>query len=234
MFSWWRRGRAEKVRTSPVVAAAPVTDDSLLAAQRVAPAVLAHVMNALRDGRGIHVESLFCALGGTAGHACQASVSAQARAAGKAADGLFDVATTADGGRYYFGDALNRPLAEDRLSVWSLLAGAASHAGATQLPDLNEIFAHNASVLGSAQFGLPRLPAEHPVHDTPISYARRIWPQVQPLISAAVPEPRFWPVAVALAIQDAMAQARGVLPLELMVKIAMESAIPVSKMPITD
>lgn len=234
MTPWWRRWRAKTEPAPAPVATAPGRQDSLVAAQAFAPEVLAHVMNALKDERGIHLESLFCALGALAGHACQASVIAQARAAGKPPEAFFDVATTTDGGRFYFGDALNRPLAEDRLSVWSLLAGAASHAGATQLPDLNEIFAHNATVLGSAKFGLPRLPAAHPLQATPISYARKLWPQVQPMIRAAVPESRFWPVTLALAIQEAMAQTRGVLPPELVVKIVMESAIPVSKTPIKD
>ena len=51
------------------------------------------------------------------------------------------------------------PLAEDRVSIWSLVAGAAAHDGARQLPDVREMFAYQARVLGSDQFGVPRLPA---------------------------------------------------------------------------
>lgn len=193
--------------------------------------VLGLVMGSLRDSRGIHLESLFCALGALAGRACQESVRARALAQGEPADAYFTVAQTADGGRFYFGDALNQPLAEDRVSVWSLVAGAAAHDGAGQLPDLAEIFRHNAAVLGTGQFGLPRLPPEHPVQGLPLDYARRLWPEVRPVLAELAGEPRLWPVAIGLAIQELMAQTRGQVPPAIIARIVMESAIPVSKVP---
>ncbi len=206
--------------------------DAFVGARAASREVLGRAMAALKDERGIHLESLYCALGAVAGHACQASVLAEARAAGKGPEQVFDVATTTDGGRYYFGDALNRPLAEDRVSIWSLVAGAAAHSGATQIPDLNEIFRHNATVLGSEQFGIPRLPPGHPVHGRPIDYARKLWPAMQPDVARLAGEPRLWPVSVGLAIQELMAQAGGQVPPDMVVRIVMESAIPVSKTPI--
>lgn len=196
--------------------------------------VLGIVLQSLKDSRGIHAESLFCALGAVAGHACQDSVRARALAAGKQADSLFQVITTKDGGTYYFGDALNQPLAEDRVSIWSLVAGAAAHAGAKALPDVAEIFKHNSTVIGGDQFGIPRLPPEHPLRATPIVFATGLWPLVRPVLEQHVDDPKLWPMAIGLAIQEAMAQVKGALPLELIVQIVMESAIPVSKIPIRD
>jgi hypothetical protein len=245
MMSWLSRllGRSAPPAAAPPAAAAapasrpPPGSQGLPAAEfagarEASRELLGFVMSSLKDERGIHLESLYCALGAVAGHACQASVSAAATAAGKAPDALFEVATTTDGGRYYFGDALNRPLAEDRISLWSLVAGAAAHDGAKQLPDLADIFRHNSAVLGSEQFGVPRLPPEHPVHARPIEYARKLWPEVLPIVTKLAGEPRLWPVSVGLAIQEVMEQAGAQLAPGMVARIVMESAIPVSKIPI--
>lgn len=232
-MSWLRRWLG---KSPPAAVASPRSQglpaDAFTGAREASRELLGLVMSSLKDERGIHLESLYCALGAVAGHACQASVSAEASAAGKPPDALFDVVTTTDGGRYYFGDALNRPLAEDRVSLWSLVAGAAAHDGASQLPDLADIFRHNAAVLGSEQFGVPRLPPEHPVQAKPVDYARKLWPSVRPIVSKLAGEPRMWPVSVGLAIQEVMAQAGGQVPPEMVARIVMESAIPVSKIPI--
>lgn len=216
---------AEKPRTQDLTA------DAFTGARHASREVLGLVMAALKDQRGIHLESLFCALGALAGRACQESVRARALAEGKAAEAYFEVVTTTDGKRYYFGDALNQPLAEDRVSLWSLVAGAAAHDGAKQLPDLNEIFAHHARLLGSEHFGVPRLPPEHPAQGRPLDYATKLWPAVRPVVAEFAGEPKMWPVAIGLAIQELMAQTRGNVPPEIVARIVMESAIPVSKVP---
>jgi hypothetical protein len=216
---------------STASAASPNPDE--IARARVASGlVLTTVMQALKDDRGIHLESLYCALGAMAGCACQASVRAEAVAAGEPPDSRFEFATTPDGKRYLFGDALNRPLAENRLSVWSLVAGAAAHDGAKDLPDLVEVFKHNASVLGGDAFGMPRIPIQHPLHDLPINYARKLWPQVQAVLVRELPRPGLWPVAMGLTIQELMAKTRGNVPPEIIARIVIESAIPVSKVPL--
>jgi hypothetical protein len=90
-------------------------------------------------------------------------------------------------------------------------------------------------VLGTADFGIPRLPAEHPVHAMPDEYARKLWPEMRPLLAEFAAEPRMWPVAVGLAIQELMAQTsrntQGSIAPETVARIVMESAIPVSKIP---
>ncbi|HEX6638494.1 MAG TPA: hypothetical protein VF033_12630, partial [Steroidobacteraceae bacterium] len=232
-MSWLRRllGRAsaQPVATPAAAPTQPLPPEAFTTARHAGREVLGLVMASLKDTRGIHLESLFCALGALAGRACQESVRARALAEGKPGDAFFTVAETSDGGRFYFGDALNQPLAEDRVSVWSLVAGAAAHDGAGRLPDLAEIFRHNAAVLGTAQFGVPRLPAEHPVHELPLDYARRLWPEARRVLAELAGEPRTWPVAMGLAIQEVMAQTRGQVSPAMVARIVMESAIPVSK-----
>ncbi|MDF3020462.1 MAG: hypothetical protein K0Q92_1765 [Steroidobacteraceae bacterium] len=232
-MSWLGRLFGKQTPPPPIEAplAQQLAADDFIGPRRASREVLGFVMSELKDQRGIHLETLFCALGALAGRACQESVRARALAEGKPADALFEIVTTSDGKTYYFGDALNQPLAEDRVSLWSLVAGAAAHDGARQLPDLNEIFAHNARVLGSGQFGVPRLPPEHPVRGRPIDYATKLWPSVKPEMAGLAGEPRMWPVSIGLAIQELMAQTHGSLAPEIVARIVMESAIPVSKIP---
>jgi hypothetical protein len=232
-MAWFKRwfGKAAPRASAEKSPAPELSADALAGARRASREVLGLVMASLKDQRGIHLESLFCALGALAGRACQESVRARATSEGKPPDAYFEIVTTSDGRKFLFGDALNQPLAEDRMSLWSLVAGAAAHDGAKQLPDLREIFAHNARELGGAQFGVPRLPPEHPVQGRPLDYATKLWPLVRPVVAEFAGEPRMWPVAVGLAIQELMAQTRSNLAPEIVARIVMESAIPVSKTP---
>ena len=161
-MSWFGRLFGKQTPAQPIETprAQQLPADAFTGARKASREVLGLVMSSLKDQRGIHLESLFCALGALAGRACQESVRARARAAGRPPDADFEVVTTQDGKRYWFGDALNRPLAEDRVSIWSLVAGAAAHDGARQLPDVREMFAYQARVLGSDQFGVPDLEIE--------------------------------------------------------------------------
>jgi hypothetical protein len=79
----------------------------------------------MKTERGVHIESLLCALGAIAGYACQASVRALALSRGMVETGLLVSVATKDGKTYCFGDELNKPLAESKYSVWGLSAGAA-------------------------------------------------------------------------------------------------------------
>ena len=94
-MSWFDR-MFRKSKPPPAAVASP-TPDEIARARAASSVVLTTVMQALRDDRGIHLESLFCALGAVAGCACQASVRAEALAAGEHPDSRFEVATTADG-----------------------------------------------------------------------------------------------------------------------------------------
>ena len=97
----------------------------------------------------MHIETLLCALGSLAGYSCQASVrELLVRQGGEPEEKVFLIANGKDGKRYFFGDALNKPLAESRYSVWSLAAGVATHLGCQQPVKVREIFAHVAATVG--------------------------------------------------------------------------------------
>jgi len=207
--------------------------DPYLGAKAAGREIYLHVRGALDMGDSrLHARSLLCALGAVAGHACQASVRAQSVAAGRGGDTPFHVIKGADGRTYLSGDAMNEPLAEHKMSVWNLAAGAAQLHGTQALPNLDEIFEYNASVLGTQKFGLPRLPRDQPVSGMPIEFAKRMWPTAQASVLRNTANPKLWPIAAALAVQEAIAVTKEIISPEISVRIVMESAIPVSRIPI--
>jgi hypothetical protein len=124
---------------------------------------------------------------------------------------------------------LNKFVAEDKLSVWSLAAAGAQDCGCAKFPDINAIFKHVAESVSSENFGIPRLPPDHPVHDLPRAYLERFWPQFSPMIERFCPSPDHRPALLGLAIQELLSQTKAVLDPCLALQIVMESAIPMSK-----
>lgn len=204
-------------------------EDPLIGAKVGGKELAQRMMAAMKTERGIHIESILGALGSLAGYACQASVRAQARARGLDETAHFTRAECTDGKVYFFGDALNKPLYEDQYSVWGLAAGGAEAAGCRDIQMPDEVFRHVASTVGWPEFGRPRLPEEHPMHDTPLNYLEAFWPQVFPMISRFCPDPAHWPLLFGLAIQDIMLQGKDVLDPCLALKIVTECAVPMSK-----
>jgi hypothetical protein len=191
--------------------------------------VFLRIMNGMKDQRGVHIESLLTCLGALAGYACQAAVrEANVSAGAKSPESGLTVATGADGRKYFFGDPLNRPLAENRHSVWSLTAGAIQQLG-KPLPNVEDIFKHVAGTVGGDQFGIPRLPDGHRAGDTPINFLKAVWPQILPIAQKFCDEPAHLPIVFGLAIQHAILMAKDVIDPTLAGTIAMESAVPMSK-----
>lgn len=205
------------------------SEDPLIGAKIGGKELAQRMIEAMKTERGVRIESILGALGSIAGYSCQASVRAQARSQGLDETAHFVRAECNDGKVYFFGDALNKPLVEGQYSVWSLAAGGAEMAGCRDIPEPDEIFKHVAATVGSPEFGLPRLPAGHPLHDTPLNYVESFWPQLYPIISKFCPNPEHWPILLGLAVQDIMNQGRNVLDPCLALKIVMECAVPMSK-----
>lgn len=191
--------------------------------------IFQRVLNALKDERGVHTESLLCALGALAGYACQASLHAQSTSSDPQSPSPFVIIEAGDGKKYYFGDQLNRPLAESEYSVWSLTGGAAKHHGAQNLPDIRKIFEYVTQSIGSNDFGLPRLPNGLHTSATPLAYVKAMWPYLFPQVKQFCATPQEWPILFGVAIQEAIALAKNVVAPDDAALIVMESAIPMSK-----
>lgn len=203
--------------------------DPLIGAKIGGKEVLGRLMSAMKNDKGVHVESLFCALGALAGYACQANLREQAVTRGLNPNAPFQVAKTTDGKSYYFGDPLNNALAEGKLSIWSLAAGAAQHNGAKSLPDINEIFQRTVSNIGSEKFGVPNAIEGHTAGALPSAYLKSLWPELLPVVRKLAGDPMLWPLVYGFAIQEAMDMARNAIPPHVALAIVMESAVPMSK-----
>ncbi len=196
--------------------------------------VARRLLGTMKTERGVHIESILCALGAVAGYSCQASVRAKAVAGGLPEVGLLTVVRTKDGKTYYFGDNLNKPLAEPKYSIWSIAGGGAQQAGCNNLPDLSEVFKHTSSSVGTQSFGKPRVPEKNAPHDLPINYVRTLWPMLKPLIVKCCPNPEHWPILLSFSIAEIIVMGRSALDPCLAVRLVMESAIPMSKVDLSD
>jgi hypothetical protein len=203
--------------------------DPLIGAKLGAQEISHRLLTAMKNDKGVHIESLLCALGALAGYACQASLRAQAVQKGLPETAAFTVVEAKNGDRYFFGDPLNKPLAEAQFSVWGLAAGAAQKAGCSALPDLKALFGRVAETVGSDSFGVPQLPEGHRPGDLPLNYLRILWPPLLPIVKRFCPAPQEWPVLFGLSIQDAIDKGKSVIAPDLALRIVMESAIPMSK-----
>ena len=101
--------------------------------QKGADAVLERLVNAMRGGSGeIHPQSLVCAVGSLAGYACQKDVRVMFMKKNHLTeDQIFTVMTDKQGRKLFFGDLLNEPLVNEKLSVWSMIGGAVKQRGGT-------------------------------------------------------------------------------------------------------
>jgi hypothetical protein len=182
--------------------------DPLIGAKVAGREILGRLIIAMKNDKGVHSESLCCALGALAGYACQASLREQSIENG----------------------SLIKLLAQDPHSVWSLAAGAAQQAGATELPDLAAIFKHAAATVGTKAFGIPRYGGGHGAADLPATYVRALWPALLPILRRLTDDPALWPQAYSFAIQEAIKSVEPALAPQVALSIVMESAIPMSKL----
>ncbi|WP_421701525.1 hypothetical protein [Aliiroseovarius sp.] len=205
-------------------------ENPLLRAHITQMDIVATLSEWLKDERGLLIETMLGALGSLAGFAAVVEV-ATAVKSGKQKAEIPDVMilTTGRGEKLWFGNRINHYVAEDAYSLWSLVVGRAQDMGG-ELPDLAEIFQHTASVGGTDAFAVPRLPPEHMPGNSPVDFARVLYPQVFPILSRYDLPPQQHTLALAMAACDIMCQAKGHLDAGLMAKIVMECAIPASKL----
>jgi hypothetical protein len=204
-------------------------EDPLIGAKVGAQEIRERLINAMKTEKGVHIESLLCALGALAGYACQANLRVQAEAKGIPENAIFRVVTTNDGKKYFFGEPLNSVLVRSQYSVWSLAAAAAKDAGCLTLPDINEMFGHSAKVLGSSEYGIPRTPENHRPHDKPVNYVKALWPPLFPIVKLFCSASVHWPILFGLTIQEIIVAGMNIIDPGLALKIVMESAIAMSQ-----
>ncbi|MBC7755966.1 MAG: hypothetical protein H7Z20_04830, partial [Bdellovibrio sp.] len=118
-------------------------DDPLIGVKIGAKEINHRIIEALKkvDSKGVHVGSLLTILGSLAGYSCQ--MVARIKLGELAKDNkvtdvdLVHVVGTADKKKFFYGDSINKPLAKDKYSIWSMAAGAAQHNGCKEFPDIH-------------------------------------------------------------------------------------------------
>jgi len=188
------------------------------------------LMAELRDGRGVHCETILTVLGALAGFAAQQAVWGAAIATGAKPTQAFTIIRTKSGESFYFGEPTNHLLASTKtgtVSVWQFVAGAAVKAGATSLPDLMEMFSHTSKVVGSDQFGIPRLPPGNMPRFMPRGAMHRYWAKAR-IIVEQMPAGQ-WPMLLAIAAGQLIVAMKEACAPDLACRIFMEAAIPMSK-----
>jgi hypothetical protein len=203
--------------------------DPLVGAKLGSKEVVHRLLGGMKSERGVHIESLLCVLGSLAGYACQADLRSQAQKLGISEMSVLMVISTKGGKNFFFGDHLNKSLAESKFSIWSLAAGAAQHNGCTELPDITEIFGHVTGTVGGESFGIPRIPEGHKPGDLPINYLKSLWPTMLKVVQPFCKDSVEWPILFGFAIQEVLDLSKDTIKPELALRIVMESAVPMSK-----
>ena len=187
------------------------------------------LFSALKNENGVNVDVALRVLSALAGFSCQMAIREEIIHKEKASekDALMTVKTK-DGVTYYMGRLLNRPLAEDKYSVWGLISGAVQEAGG-KIPDLQEAAEYGAKTIGSENFGKPRVEEKHLVGDTSQNYVQGLWPKLVPIIDMFCDDPFQRPILLSIAISSLIQQAKGVLDPTTAGILCFDTAVATSK-----
>lgn len=204
-------------------------DDPLVGLKIGSNEVTQRLLEAIKNDKGVHVESLLAIIGSLAGYSCHAACREELVASAKMTEKeAFKIVSCKDGKNYYFGDLPNKPLAEDKYSIWSLVAGTTQHLGG-ELYDIKSTFSNSIGAMGSEYFGIPQVPDQHKPNDTPLNYVKSLWPALLPIIDKFCARPMERPILLGLVAQKAIEMSKEVIPPAVAAKLVMECAVPMSK-----
>jgi hypothetical protein len=182
------------------------------------------------DSRGVHVDTLLVAMASVGGFACQMAIREGIIKTGQATEQQVFVSVKGkDGATYYMGDTLNDALLSGKFSFYSYAGGGVERAGGKKLPDINEIAGYVASTIGTENFGMPRYPEGHNAAETPSVWVKTLWPLHLPILQFYCASPIEWPVTYGIALQEIIVMAKDALNPELAIQMAIEAAMPMSK-----
>ncbi len=202
-------------------------------AHAIAQELLDLLLDALRDQSGVQVETALALVGALAGFSAQMGIRETLVATGKVSeDKAFVVIEAKNGEKYYFGDLLNEVLFEHKpgnFSVYAFVGGAAQKAGASQLPNLQDIAAHVARTIGTSEFGILRVPPEHVPKNNPLVLLQRFWEGTRSFLVLNSQPPTHWPFTLGLAAQKLILMAKDTINPALASNIVMEAAIAMAK-----
>lgn len=204
-------------------------DFDLSKLQKSAYKILERVINSMKDSRGtVHPQSLICALGSLAGYSCQQDVREEyVKAKGIEQQTAFMIIRDKQGRKYFFGDLLNEPLVNAKYSVWAFAAGAAKKSGAVPA-DINDIFRYVSYTVGSERFGKVR---SCQTGNNMFEYVKNFYSPLEKIAKESAKTGQLH-IVFSIGLQKAMAKCEGVYNMTEICRIAMESAVSMSKIDI--
>lgn len=205
-------------------------DDPLVGLKIGSNELMERLIGTLKNEKGVHIESLLGIIGSIGGYSCHVAIREELIKNRKIGEQkVFTIVGAADGKKYYFGDLVNKPLVENQLSIWSLVAGSSNHFETGSLLDVSEIFSHVAGTVGGDDFGVPRIPSNHKLGDLPINYVKTIWKRIVPILDDFCDNPIEKPILIGFAAQQVIEMGKDIIVPSVAAKIVMECAIPMSK-----
>jgi hypothetical protein len=208
---------------------------------------LAHLVGnlprSLTIGGRLHTETYISAVGAIAGYVAQRTLFSESP---PVVGVNINVAGTASGEQYWFGDTLNNMLvpktdAEANRCVWSLAAGGAVSAGlqVQRMPEPRAMFKQVMSTIGGANEGKSSVPAQHQAHLPARDLLKLVWPVAVMCflgklrgVSHEYPAApvAWWSAIAAQASSRPIRDVKNVLPPDIALTLLMESAIYCSKL----
>lgn len=190
--------------------------------------------NEIRRHGQIHAETVLAEIGALAGFAAQISIRKSVIEPQKIdPDEILSEVVTKNGEKFYFSDMLNwmvfENVATPPYSIWAYVMDVVPAESRHLLPDVAGIVSYAARTVGTARFGVPRLPAAHMPHTAPRAALDEHWRPVREELESSRRSPAEWPYDLAYAAQWQMVTNRDRLALPLAATIVMEAAIPMSK-----
>ena len=202
---------------------APYTDAKVMASE-----IIRQVQSMLKTQEGrIRMESMLCALGALAGYACQRSLLVDVYDQKDLRSESIKLIRTSDGASFFDGEPLNYFLFRSSNSIWEL--ALANVKLEEDLPDPDDIVAYTSQMMGTPEFGIPRLPKNHTVPHLPVEYVKMMWPTVFSVMRLICQNPCEWAAAFGFAIQKIVDEYKEQLVLGTALTIVMESAVPMSR-----
>ena len=205
-------------------------EDPLIGAKLGGKEITQRLISVLKNERGVHVETLLACIGSLGGFACHMAIRDAIVETGKAKENeVFVILGGADGKNYYFGDMVNKPLAEDSISFWGLVGGAVQHLDKDGLPDIEHTFKHVAATVGNETFGIPQVPENHKPSKRPLDLVKVLWPALLPLVDKFCESPVERPYLFGLSAQEVIEMGKDTIAPGMAARLLMECAVPMSK-----
>ncbi|MCC3859941.1 hypothetical protein [Pseudemcibacter aquimaris] len=190
------------------------------------------ILAELSSEKGVHIETALATLGALSGFSCQMAIREAFVKSGKISlDDAFVVVETNSNEKFYMGPLLNECIVSNKQgqhSVWGFIGGAVQSLE-KPLPELEPIFARTSATIGGDEFAKFEVADKNQPHFPSEELLWKYWNITRNILMVNDQDPMFWPFILGISTQQIILQGKNAIDPSLAAKIAMEAAIPMSK-----